>query len=62
MELDQEVRKKTEFISRNGLFEFKVLPFGLCISPATFERLVETVLAIMLSLPLRHYSLWKDVR
>ena len=45
VELDQEDRKKTAFISRKGLFEFKVLPFGLCNAPATFERLVEIVLA-----------------
>ena len=45
VELDQDDRKKTAFISRKGLFEFKVLPFGLCNAPATFERLVEIVLA-----------------
>ena len=45
MELDQEDRKKTAYISRKGLFEFKVVPFGLCNAPATFERLVEIVLA-----------------
>ena len=45
VELDPENRKKNAFISRKGLFEFKVLPFGLCNAPATFERLVEIVLA-----------------
>ena len=30
VELDKEDRKKTAFISRKGLFEFKVLPFGMC--------------------------------
>ena len=45
VELESEDRKKTAFISRKGLFEFKVLPFGLCNAPATFERLVEIVLA-----------------
>ena len=45
VELNPEDRKKTAFISRKGLFEFKVLPFGLCNAPATFERLVEIVLA-----------------
>lgn len=45
VEVDKEDREKTAFTSRRGLFEFKVMPFGLCNSPATFERLMEIVLA-----------------
>lgn len=35
---------KTSFVTHKGTFEFKVLPFGLCNSPGTFERLMDIVL------------------
>ena len=45
VETDPKDREKTAFTSRKGLFEFVVMPFGLCNAAATFERLMETVLA-----------------
>ena len=45
VEVDEADREKTAFTSRRGLFEFETMPFGLCNAPATFERLMDTVLA-----------------
>ena len=43
-EVDEADREKTAFICHKGLFQFRVLPFGLCNAPATFEQLMERVL------------------
>ena len=42
--LSPEARCKTAFATHAGLFQFKVMPFGLCNAPATFERLMDQVL------------------
>ena len=42
--LNDRAQERSAFVCRQGLFQWKVMPFGLCNAPATFERLMETVL------------------
>jgi hypothetical protein len=44
VEMAPDDKPKTQFATRRGLFEFNVIPFGLSCAPATFERLMESVL------------------
>ncbi|XP_017474733.1 PREDICTED: RNA-directed DNA polymerase homolog [Rhagoletis zephyria] len=44
VELGSEDKEKTAFSVGDGLWQFTVMPFGLCNAPATFERLMERVL------------------
>ena len=43
IEMDPKDREKTAFCSMSGLFEFLMMPFGLCNAPSTFERLMDKV-------------------
>ena len=44
VKLDDNNRHKTAFSSPDGLFEFNVMPFGLCNALATFQRLMDMVI------------------
>jgi hypothetical protein len=44
VDVQPDDQEKTAFSTGQGLWQFTVMPFGLCNTPATFERLMETLL------------------
>ena len=61
--LDPALRQKSAFTTHCGLHEFTRMPFGLCNGPATFQRLMQTVLAgfgVELLCLYRYFSLFTD--
>lgn len=45
VELSEESRDVTTFITNRGLFRFKRLPFGLVTAPEIFQRIMEEMLS-----------------
>ena len=45
--MSPDASRKAVFVTHAGLFQFRVMPFGLCNAPATFERLMDRVVSGM---------------
>ena len=45
--MSPEAKRKAAFVTNKGLFQFRVMPFGLCNASAMFERLMDRVLCGM---------------
>lgn len=45
IEVDERNRDKRAFVTPDGLYEFEVMPFGVCTATATLQRVMNTVLA-----------------
>ena len=44
VEMSPTDREKIAFATPEGLYDFKVMPFGLCNAPSTFQQLMDSLL------------------
>lgn len=51
VQLEEDDKHKTAFQANGQLFEFNVMPFGLCNAPCTFQRLMQVIFGDLGLLP-----------
>jgi hypothetical protein len=51
-------RHKTAFKTRYGLFEYRVLPFGLCNTPGTLVRMMNRIFGIFMKMVIEFILCW----
>ena len=49
VEMEGADKEKTAFCTTEGLFQFRVMPFGLCNAPASFQRLKDVLTGLQWS-------------
>ncbi len=47
IKMSLQSQENTAFSTHDGLFQFGVMPFGVCNGPATFQRLIQQVLQVL---------------
>ncbi|GBM91688.1 Retrovirus-related Pol polyprotein from transposon 17.6 [Araneus ventricosus] len=48
MEMEEDSKKFTSFVTHDGQYEFNKVPFGLCSSPSIFQRFINHVFCDLL--------------
>ena len=46
IKVHDDSRQKTAFVTFESFYEFRVMPFGLCNAPLTFQRLMQRILIL----------------
>ena len=60
IKVKSDSQEKTAFITHQGLYEFKVMPFGVMNAPVVFQRLMQKVLSRLMTGPEDFVAVYLD--